>query len=288
MIPHLASQRWVRPKPFKCPKGSKDAPVTIPEDAITSFGLTALFIQWIKDQRAAEKKLHQNTLSLEDQEYISNPKRYGCAFPPCLEYRPALEDLSGLKGITIRPTKQDSDIIQSCLDIASSSTFSWAQQKSNLAQTAPGVAMDFLALYHNKKPIYQAYLGQDTIWDAYSKMAVILEEISHFWVPWHSINANSRVSSEHQWIQKTRDGKEVNAIVGVAVAQSAADVDMKYRKGIALIWKTIQDLCGVAVKPDHDSDSDSDDVQEGSSTMLKKIPRNVLKSTLDLFHVRVF
>ena len=80
----------------------------------------------------------------------------------------------------------------------------------------------------------------------------------------------------------------MDPLIGAAIVQSAADVDLKYQKGIASIWKTVQALCKISVKPDDDEEEeDGHDVGEGSSKTVTKLGSNVLEGAEAFFRVSV-
>jgi hypothetical protein len=65
----------------------------------------------------------------------------------------------------------------------------------------------------------------------------------------------------------------MDSVVGAAVAQNAADVDMRFQKGIHAIWKIVKDIAGVPV-PSGD----------GAGKTIKLSP-GVLDATRGLFKV---
>ncbi|KAF8811735.1 hypothetical protein BYT27DRAFT_7072950, partial [Phlegmacium glaucopus] len=182
------------------------------------------------------------TIQENEEAFIES---YGCAFPPCRgfcpsehdsdRYKTKVKEIKKLKDLT----DADHSVLVSCLDIACCSVTSWACHKSNLKQASLSRAIGFLALHYEQDEIYKVYLGQDIVWEVYLKMVTILEQISQKWVPWHGVTEENGVSSGHQVVMGVRNGDHLDPIIGVAIAQSAADVDMKYRKGMTSIWKNI-------------------------------------------------
>ena len=287
MLSQVKDKAWVPPKTFfKAPvkaQRKKDTVVAVPKEHCVTFGITQLLIDWVKHQRTGEKKLPSKGLSLEMQEYLGNNKRYGCVFPPCIDHLPAAkEDLQELEDFSFELSNEEFSLMAATLQIAACSSHPWAYQNSNLTQVMPSVASTFLALYHNKELVYKQFLGQDLVWELYSKMTTILQDISHHWKPWHGITAANRVSSRDQHVPTTREGYTINPIVGVAITQSAAEVDMKYRKGIAAIWKIVQEMCSIQVPTDDESDEE-EDKEDGSQS--RKLGTKVVQATEDYFQV---
>jgi hypothetical protein len=226
-------------------------------------------------------------IPIDVQEYLSKKASTGCGFPPCRGFCPDSQITGHLnvlekKKFKYDQSEEDTIILQSCLDIACCSSMPWARNSSNPRQAFYPRAMGFLSLYHEQKTVYEAYLGQDIVWKLYSEMAEILHKIS-YWVPWHQVTTENRVPSERQLLKHVRDGDELNPIVGVAIAQSAADVDAKYRKGITTIWKVILDMCGIDMVPEN-----VDEMGAGTSSTTRKISSGVVNATENLIQVCAF
>ena len=282
MIPNMKNKRWIHPREFKVPKKNMEGEsvLTIPAEQVIPYGLTELLIKWSKDQREAEVDIDKNSLPAEVSEYLKK-KTHGCAFPPCRGMCPSSDELERKKNIKFVLNETDVTVLEACLGIACCSSIPWACHHSNARQALQSRAMGFLSLYHEQDTIYKAYLGQDIVWDLYLKMVTILKQISSNWLPWHNVTEENRVSSDHQLLKGVRDGDELDPIVGVVIAQSAAEVDLKYRKGMATIWKVVQDMCGISMVPDS-----NDEMDTGTST--RKISNAVCNATQDFFQVCAF
>jgi hypothetical protein len=107
-------------------------------------------------------------------------------------------------------------------------------------------------------------------------MAQILQSISHFWMPWHGVTEENRISSGNQHLPADREGKKMDSVVGATVVQNAADVDQKFQKGIQAIWRIIQDIAGAPV-PHQD--------KGGKTGTLTKLFPAILEPTRTLFKV---
>jgi hypothetical protein len=284
MIPTMKSKRWSKPKEVKLPKQiTEEQAFTIPEDQVIPYSLTNLLITWTKDQRGSESKMIQNGFSADDIIYLSTKTTFGCAFPPARgSCPPSVSDIEQKKGVIVNISDKDTSILDSCLKIACCSSLPWARHYSNPKQAMYSRAVGFLSLYHENDAIYKGYLGQDIVWNLYSEMVTILDKISDSWLPWHDVTVDNRVSSENQLLKGVRDGNKLDPIVGVAIAQNAADVDTKYRKGIAAIWNIVQDMCGIDMIPD------SDDEMGISASSTRKIGSVVCNATHEFFQVCVF
>ena len=271
MIPALKSQVWLRPKSIKpINKGEKAA-----AEHIVLQSLNNLLPIWFKRQRFAEQNIPFNFLTEEEHLYLDKgSKKYGCILPPCRDYRPTTQDLDKA---TFTLSSEDASIVTACLEIAACSSLPWAHHHSNTSQAIPPLAISFLSLYHDKANIYGAYLGQDIVWDLYIQMAGILDDISHGWVPWHGITEVTRDSSSTQLAQANRGGHAISPIVGVAIAQSAAEVNLKFSKALSGIWKIVENTCGIPVE--------DSEVEEGSSHSVRKYGGKVLKGVQDLVEV---
>jgi hypothetical protein len=162
MIPLQKRHRYAAPPAFK---PSKKDDSRIPEEHVVSYGLAALFLAWIKQQRSAEKRIGMDSFSTSEHEYLADSRKYGSILPPSCKHCPEAGAVTKCvdKEITIRPSSHHFSTMQSALEIASNSALPWAMHMINARQFFPPLAMAFLALNHEKKEVYQAYLEQDVV-----------------------------------------------------------------------------------------------------------------------------
>ena len=228
-------------------KASEVKPSSQHVDAPFALGLVEVMNSWVTAQRKSELQ-EIRTLTLEQQEYyedIVNPKKYGCILPPSSFSMPKIfhKDFdfktAGTDGL-IEDNKKD---MQKCLDILQSSCFPWsAQFSSTQSQHHTGIAISTMQLDRDRNH-YQHYLGEDIVWDLYSKILGLLLKIAPSFEPWHGISSTDRTSNPIQIILRHSLHQEsIGPLVGATMAQRTAAINERYRVGLKQIGKAVRDM----------------------------------------------
>ncbi|KAF8809457.1 hypothetical protein BYT27DRAFT_7006728, partial [Phlegmacium glaucopus] len=134
--------------------------------------------------------------------------------------------------------------IQQCLQIHLSSHHPWyAQFSSTPHQHHLGVAISTMQL-HKDKHIYQYYLGEDIVWNLFSKILGLIEEFAPSFKPWHGISsAEHRTPNSAQVIlQKSLHDETIGPLLGATMAQISAAINERYRVGLRQVSKAVQDM----------------------------------------------
>jgi hypothetical protein len=132
--------------------------------------------------------------------------------------------------------------IHDCLQILLSSHYSWSAQCSSTPhQHHVGIAIYTMQL-HKDKLIYKHYLGEDMVWNLFSKILVLMHRFTPSFKPWHGISsAEDRVSNPIQAIlQESLHHETIDPLLGATMAQRTAAINQRYRLGFGEVSKAVQ------------------------------------------------
>ena len=202
-------------------------------DGQTALGLSELMNDWIVEQGELDRALSQENLTQEQTNFIANDtSKIGCLMPPsaiCMPDAPYhFAKAHGLDDI-------QKDEITSCLNILRSSYVPWGRQFTSARnQHTVSIATGTIQLNRNKDIIFKHYLGENTIWEAFSTVLALVQKISPHFLPWHGVIPANRQQNNKQIIPTiTRQEKEeIGSVVGAGMASTATAINQRYQGGI--------------------------------------------------------
>jgi hypothetical protein len=214
----------------------------------------------VKKQRGFEIKMVKG-LSLKQMKFLEgdeiNQRKYGCVLPPSLAAMPDVlhETFEFAKTDKLDNVKED---IHQCLGILLSSYHPWsAQYSSTPHQHHIGVAISTMQLFKDKH-IYRYYLGENIVWNLYSKILGLLQRFSPSFQPWHGTSSADRISNAVQVVlHESLRHETIGPLLGATMAQRTAAINERYRVGLRQVDKAVQDM---AIYKHEDKDYISYDV----------------------------
>ena len=216
-------------------------------DAHFALGLAEVLSIWVKKQHAFEVKLRKG---LTDEQLIFldgksiNPKKYGCVLPPSFPAMPNIlhKDFEFTK--TDKLTEEHRREMKQCLQILLSSHHPWsAQFSSSPHQHHIGIAISTMQLSRDEH-IYTNYLGEDIVWQFFSKILSLIHKLAPSFQPWHGISLpENRVSNPIQVVlRESLRHEAIGSLLGATMAQSTASINDRYRVGLKQVSKVVQDM----------------------------------------------
>jgi hypothetical protein len=195
-------------------------------DAPLVLGLLEVLNLWVKSQRDEELDLIRE-LRADQVEFLKNPKKYGCLFPPSNISMPNISHEKFVFKKTDKLTDRDKREMKECMDILLTSCNPWSAQFSSTPnQHHTPIAISTMQLNRDKSQ-YQKYLGEDIIWTLFYSILGRLKKIAPSYNPWHGISSpEDRISNPFQIIlQQSLHHETIGPLVGATMAQQTAAIN---------------------------------------------------------------